>query len=78
MLINCAVLWLSPQSPGLIIQDNLKWNKHIEMLTTDQQSVETSPHHPSATARGRSTTGPTPHLLRSSSLCPRILLRYLA
>ena len=43
-----------------------------------QQSVETSPHYPSATARGRSTTGPTPHLLRPSSLGPRILLRYLA
>ena len=42
-----------------------------------QQSVETSPYHPSATTRGRSTTGPTPHPLRSSSLCPRILLRYL-
>ena len=39
---------------GLIIQDNLKWNKHIEMST--RQSVETSSHHTSATARGRSTT----------------------
>ena len=31
-----------------------------------------------ATSRGCSTTGPTTHLLRSNSLCPRILMRYLA
>ena len=43
-----------------------------------QPSVETSPHHPSASSKVCSTTGPTPHVLRSISLCPRILLRYLA
>ena len=31
---------------GLDIQDNLEWNKHIRNI--HQQSVETSPHHPSA------------------------------
>ena len=62
---------------GLIIQDNLTEMEQAHR-NVHQQSVETSPHHPNSTARGRSTTGPTPSLLRSSSLCPRILLRYLA
>ena len=61
---------------GLIIQDNLKWNKHTEMSTS---KASKRLHIIRMLRRGGVPPHDLlPHLLRSSSLCPRILLRYLA